>query len=87
MSYALTRPDGSNPAAFALAVAGAYREAVAEDRDRPAKLIAEASGVPVTTVHRWIREARRVGALEPAKCLACGQYVYPKVRRARANRS
>jgi hypothetical protein len=34
---------------------------------RPAKAIAEANGVPVGTVHRWIREARRRGVLAPAR--------------------
>jgi transposase len=33
----------------------------------PAQTIAEANGVPVTTVHRWIREARRRGSLPPAR--------------------
>jgi hypothetical protein len=34
---------------------------------RPAKAIAEANGKPVGTVHRWIQEARRRGALAPAR--------------------
>jgi hypothetical protein len=34
---------------------------------RPAPAIAEANGVPETTVRRWIREARRRGALAPAR--------------------
>jgi hypothetical protein len=34
---------------------------------QPAKDLAEAWEVPVTTVHRWIREARRRGHLPPAE--------------------
>ncbi len=34
---------------------------------RPAVEIAEASGVAVTTVHRWLKEARRRGVLAPAR--------------------
>ncbi len=33
----------------------------------PAQAIAKDSGAPVTTVHRWIREARRRGLLAPAR--------------------
>lgn len=38
----------------------------------PAKMIAEQAGVPVTTVHRWVREARRRGFLGPARKGAAG---------------
>jgi hypothetical protein len=39
---------------------------LASSRSRaPATLIAEQSGVPVATVHRWAREARRRGHLPP----------------------
>jgi hypothetical protein len=34
---------------------------------RPAAELAKAWEVPVTTVHRWIREARRRGHLPPAE--------------------
>jgi hypothetical protein len=34
---------------------------------RPAPALASANGVPETTVRRWIREARRRGALAPAR--------------------
>jgi hypothetical protein len=47
-------------------VAAAYHRAVLR-RLAPAQTIAEANGVPVTTVHRWIREARRRGSLPPAR--------------------
>lgn len=39
---------------------------------RPAAEIAAESGVPVTTVHRWIRDARRRGHLPPARPGAAG---------------
>ena len=48
-----------------------YNEAAAVTR-APAKLIAEQLGVPVTTVHRWTREARIAGALPPARKGAAG---------------
>jgi hypothetical protein len=62
----LTRPDGTDPAGFSRRVAAAYREVVGTS-STPAKLLADEAGVPVTTVHRWIREARRAGYLEPAR--------------------
>ncbi len=34
---------------------------------RPAAELAEANGVPVTTVHRWIKEARRRGIMAPGQ--------------------
>ena len=34
---------------------------------RPAVRIADASGVPVSTVHRWVKEARRRGLMSPAR--------------------
>lgn len=46
---------------------------------RPANELAEANDVPVTTVHRWVKEARRRGMLAPGSrtagspCYACGQ--------------
>jgi hypothetical protein len=62
----LTRPDGSNPDAFYRQVAEAYRDAV-KDTNKVAKVLAEESGVPVGTVHRWILETRRPGFLPPAR--------------------
>lgn len=35
--------------------------------DHPAPDLAAANGVPVTTVHRWLKEARRRGLLAPAR--------------------
>ncbi len=43
-------------------VAEHYRARLTTGR-RPAHELAAASGVPVTTVHRWVREARRRGFL------------------------
>lgn len=62
----LTRPDRSDPEEFYELVARAYGEYTAHS-NAPAKAIAEEAGVPVTTVHRWIREARRRGFLPPAR--------------------
>lgn len=63
----LTRPDGTDPEGFSRRVAEAYLEAVARKDRAPAKtLAAEVGDVPVTTVHRWIRDARRSGFLGPA---------------------
>lgn len=66
----LRRPDGSDPEGFYRLVATAYNEAVIAT-SKPALVLAEEAGVPVTTVHRWIREARQRGYL-------------PKARRGRA---
>lgn len=62
----LRRPDGTNPERFYKQVAEAYSEAVLAT-SKPAKVMAEEAGVPVGTVHRWIREARRRGYLPPAR--------------------
>lgn len=62
----LRRPDGTNPQEFYRRVAAAYSEAVLAT-SKPAKVMAEEAGVPVGTVHRWIREARRRGYLPPAR--------------------
>lgn len=62
----LTRPDGADPDGFSRQVALAYNSAVLEGR-APAKILADEAGVPVTTVHRWIREARQRGHLPPAR--------------------
>ena len=58
--------SGRYPDDFYDEVAGAYHWAVLERR-APAKTIAEHNDAPVTTVHRWIREARRRGLLPPAR--------------------
>ncbi len=62
----LTRPDGTDPVGFSRRVAAAYNEAVLST-STPAKMLAAEAGVPVTTVHRWVRDARRLGLLPPAR--------------------
>lgn len=62
----LTRPSGSEPDAFYQGVAAAYREYVVQTTAVGVR-IAEEAGVPVTTAHRWIREARRRGYLPAGK--------------------
>jgi hypothetical protein len=54
------------PPKFYEEVAWAYRELSAQG-NRPAMELAEANGVPVTTVHRWVKEARRRGFLPPGR--------------------
>jgi hypothetical protein len=63
---ALSRPDGSDPETFYRLVASAYNQYAQEVR-APAKAIAEEAGVPVSTVHRWVREARRRGFMPPGR--------------------
>ncbi len=62
----LTRPDGASPDEFYPRVAAAYSQH-ALLTTAPAKEMAAEAGVPITTVHRWIREARRRGFLKPAR--------------------
>ncbi|WP_369053886.1 hypothetical protein [Kineococcus terrestris] len=62
----LSRPASSDAEEFYSLVAWAYRE-YAEGTRAPAKKIAEEAEVPVTTAHRWIREARRRGLLPPGQ--------------------
>lgn len=58
----ITRRTGESTDKFSARVASAYI-AVAAFSPRPAALLAEASGVPLPTVHTWIREARLRGLL------------------------
>jgi hypothetical protein len=63
--YWLEVPRGyGRPDSFYAEVAELYGRAVLAS-DRPANEIAEANEVPVTTVHGWIKEARRRGHLPP----------------------
>jgi hypothetical protein len=62
----LTRPGRTDLDEFYRRVARAYVELTPKTR-APAKEIAAEADVPVTTAHRWIREARRRGALPPAR--------------------
>jgi hypothetical protein len=63
----LKRPDGTDPEGFSRLVARAYNEAVASKSKAPAVDLAAEAGVPVTTVHRWIADARRRTLLPPAR--------------------
>jgi hypothetical protein len=58
----LPRPEGMAPEVFYAKVADAYRSAATET-SRPAPVLADEAGVPVETVRRWIKEARRRGFL------------------------
>jgi hypothetical protein len=62
----LARPDGRDPDGFYARVADAYREYAPHTRAAAAAIAREAD-VPVTTVHRWIGEARRRGFLPPGR--------------------
>ena len=63
------RLAGSNaapkPAGFYERVAELYGDLTARGERGAAKRIAQANGVPVTTVHNWIKEARRRELLPP----------------------
>jgi hypothetical protein len=54
------------PDRFYQDVAGTYQD-LAQRSARPAAEMAEANDVPVTTAHRWIKEARRRGFLPPGR--------------------
>jgi hypothetical protein len=58
------RADDEDATAFAKRVAHAYRHYTRQS-GKPAVAMAEASGLPVGTIRRWIREARALGELEP----------------------
>ena len=60
-------PEGQpKPDSFYGEVARIYGE-VTVNTARPAAVIAEANSVPVSTVHGWIKEARRRGLLAPGE--------------------
>jgi hypothetical protein len=59
-------PPQAKPDVFYKRVADIYRELVGWT-NRPAVELAEANGVPVTTAHRWVKEARRRGFLPPGQ--------------------
>ena len=54
------------PDRFYQLVGEAYEQLAAET-NRPAAELAEANGVPLTTAHRWVKEARRRGFLPPGQ--------------------
>lgn len=57
-SYPRSKPD-----AFYRQVAHLHTALRAAGERGPAKVIAEANKVPVSTVHRWMKEARRRGVM------------------------
>lgn len=62
----LRREKGEEPAAFAERVAEYYR-VFSAFTSKPAKMISDQYGIPLPTVHGWIREARLQGKLPPGK--------------------
>jgi hypothetical protein len=65
-SFVIGRPTGQDPDQFYQRVAYAYSVATSET-GHPAKLLADLNEVPVETVRRWIKEARRRGFLPPGR--------------------
>jgi hypothetical protein len=64
---AVAVPDETKkPDSFYAEVADRYLW-LASKVNRPAEELAKANGVPATTVHRWIKEARRRGLLPPGQ--------------------
>jgi hypothetical protein len=59
-------PDGAKPDSFYQQVAKIYSQ-LARGSNRPAVELAEVNHVPVTTAHRWVKEARRRGFLLPGQ--------------------
>jgi hypothetical protein len=59
------------PDAFYARVAEIYGD-LAKETDAPATVMAEANDVPVSTVHRWVKEARRRGLLGAGRRGAVG---------------
>lgn len=57
---------GKKPDAFYERVAKAYQWLAAHG-GKPASVLAEQNNVPVTTVHRWVKEARARGLLPPGQ--------------------
>lgn len=63
----LTRRSAEmSPEDFSALVAEYYREFCRHSRT-PAAVMARQAGVPATTIHRWIREARLRGFLPPGR--------------------
>lgn len=77
---------GKRPDEFYRAVAEAYSWLAGRGR-RPAPELAAINGVPPTTIHRWVKEARRRGLLGPGRRLVVYDPASPEVlewaRRAR----
>lgn len=64
-------PRTRKPDDFYERVADLYRR-LSVYSSRPAADIADANGVPVTTVHRWVKEARHRDLLPPGRVGAAG---------------
>jgi hypothetical protein len=62
----LERREDDTPESFASKVAYQYDIYAAVSR-KPAVMMAAKAKVPVSRVHRWIREARRLGKLPPGR--------------------
>lgn len=65
-SWPIRPPESRITDDFLRDLAAAYKHLVIEG-SAPARVIAESSGVPVRTVHRWISDARKRGFLPPAR--------------------
>jgi hypothetical protein len=72
-------PAGRRPDAFYRAVADAYSWLAGRVR-RPAVELAAANHVPTTTIHRWVKEARRRGLLGPGRRVVVYDPASPEVR-------
>lgn len=59
-------PPGAKPDDFYKRVAEVYQE-LAGWSNRPAVELAEANSIPLSTAHRWVKEARRRGHLPPGR--------------------
>jgi hypothetical protein len=59
-------PGARKSDVFYQRVAALYSQRATQS-SRPAVEMANANGVPVTTVHRWVKEARRRGFLPPGQ--------------------
>lgn len=77
---ASTMPSGKRPDAFYRAVAEAYSWLAGHVR-RPAVELAAINDVPPTTIHRWVKEARRRGLLGPGRRLVVYDPASPEVLR------
>jgi hypothetical protein len=59
-------PGRPKPDEFYVRVARLYGD-LSPHHKQPAHLIAEANDVPITTVHGWLKEARRRGLMSPGR--------------------
>jgi hypothetical protein len=69
----LGRPqqDKAGDPPFYAALASRYQELV-QTTHTPSRVIADEEGVPLATVQRWVRKARQMGFLPPARKGAAG---------------